>query len=541
MRRILRCPAFALSVAAVFGSQAAAADPPLPADLRTVPADAAVFVHVDFATVWDSKLGETFRAAKAKDLETALAEVKKQTTIGPEMIKTVTIFMPHLSEGDFEAFAAVVSLRKPFDRTELVKAQKTRLALNKVELTDKDGILRFKPSERSKVVIDASNPMRLVLLNNVDEKYLKERPAGETGAVTPALRAAAEGATATLGLNMAALPDELRGDNLPAEARPFQPLFRSDSLLATARMTKDDIKLELRFRNGDRIKTADAEKSLAAGALLIQTALGFAIGQLEKSKEPGEKAMVPLAKEVIEIVKAAKISVAENEAIVSTGAKTDLPFGPVLQSAFGGSARSGAARASTQNNLKQLGLAMHNYHDAFEGFPPSAVVSKKGKPMLSWRVLILPYTEQHELYKQFRLDEPWDSDHNKKILESNPMPKVYALPGVSKDTDKETHFQVFTGKGAAFDPIQATKIQTIADGTSNTILVGIAAKPVLWTKPDDMEFDPKGEMKKLLLFRDGGTSVVFADGSVRFIQDKISEEVLRAAITKDGGEVVDLP
>src|SRR5882672_4340583 len=72
--------------------------------------------------------------------------------------------------------------------------------------------------------------------------------------------------------------------------------------------------------------------------------------------------------------------------------------------------------ATASNDLKQLALAMHNYHSAYGQLPPAAVRDKNGKLLLSWRVLILPYIEQDNLFKEFKLEEPWDSDHNKKLI-----------------------------------------------------------------------------------------------------------------------------
>src|SRR4249919_3311122 len=89
-------------------------------------------------------------------------------------------------------------------------------------------------------------------------------------------------------------------------------------------------------------------------------------------------------------------------------------------------AREAARRAQCVNNLKQIGLAMHNYHDVKNGLPPSAIVDKQGKPLLSWRVAILPYIEQQPLYDKFKLDEPWDSPNNKDLIQY--MPSIYMCP-----------------------------------------------------------------------------------------------------------------
>ncbi|MEO2092378.1 MAG: DUF1559 domain-containing protein, partial [Gemmataceae bacterium] len=151
---------------------------------------------------------------------------------------------------------------------------------------------------------------------------------------------------------------------------------------------------------------------------------------------------------------------------------------------------------------------------------------------------ILPYIEQEALYKKFNLDEPWDSEHNLKVFRENPMPTVYAVPGTKNKDDKKTHYQAFVGNGAAFDPVAAIKFTDFTDGTSNTVLFTTAETAVEWTKPDDIEFDPKSDMKKLLLIKDGGFLVAMGDGSVRFVTGKMSEQTLKAIITRNGGEVI---
>jgi hypothetical protein len=191
---------------------------------------------------------------------------------------------------------------------------------------------------------------------------------------------------------------------------------------------------------------------------------------------------------------------------------------------------------TSQNNLKQIGLAFHNFHDATGGFP-NDITGKDGKPLLSWRVAILPFIEQDDLYRQFKLDEPWDSDANKKLVEK--MPKTYAPVRVQAKAG-ETYYQVFTGEKALFGgKVKNPRITGITDGTSNTGMVFEAGEPTAWTKPGDLPFDPKKELPKLGGLFDGDFHVVLCDGSVRRIKKGADEKELRKLIMPADGEVID--
>jgi RNA polymerase sigma factor (sigma-70 family) len=196
-----------------------------------------------------------------------------------------------------------------------------------------------------------------------------------------------------------------------------------------------------------------------------------------------------------------------------------------------------ADRERSVNNLKQLAIALYNYHDANGTFPPSAVYSKDGKALLSWRVLVLPYLEEDQLFKQFKLEEPWDSEHNKKLLAR--IPKVFApVRGKNKD-GSGTYYQVFTGNGAAFDAKRGARITDFTDGTSNTILIVEAAETVPWTKPADLAFDPAKPLPKLGGLFGGEFHFALADASAHCGKKDVDEKVLKAFITRAGGEVVD--
>jgi RNA polymerase sigma factor (sigma-70 family) len=194
-------------------------------------------------------------------------------------------------------------------------------------------------------------------------------------------------------------------------------------------------------------------------------------------------------------------------------------------------------RKVSQNNLRNIGIAMHSYHDALGHMPTPAIYSQEGKSLLSWRVSLLPYLDEQKLYKRFKLNEPWDSAHNKALLKE--MPRVYA-PVTGKPKPGHTYYQVFVGPGAAFEERQAMRIPaSFTDGTSMTILVVEAGSPVPWTKPEDLPFNPNKPLPKLGGMFHGDFNALLADASVNFLSRKADADMLRAAITRAGGEPVD--
>jgi RNA polymerase sigma factor (sigma-70 family) len=196
------------------------------------------------------------------------------------------------------------------------------------------------------------------------------------------------------------------------------------------------------------------------------------------------------------------------------------------------------ARAASTKNLMQLGLAMHNYaHENQKRFP-AAAIQKDGKPLLSWRVALLPYLAQQALYAKFHLDEPWDSPHNKTLLDE--MPATYASPVPKDDPKSSTYYQVFAGPGTLFGGEEGTKIDDIADGSAMTIMIVEAANPVPWTKPEDVPFNAAQPLPQLGGLFEDGFNVLFADGSARFIRKNVPPNVLRALITYNGREMVTL-
>jgi hypothetical protein len=200
--------------------------------------------------------------------------------------------------------------------------------------------------------------------------------------------------------------------------------------------------------------------------------------------------------------------------------------------------REAATRMQSSNNLKQIALAMHNYHSTYNKFPPAFSVDKDDKPLLSWRVHILPYIEQEGLYKEFHLDEPWDSEHNKKLIPR--MPRIYQSSKKLPEVLGVTTYLTPRAKETAFPGKDAIAIKDISDGTSNTILLVDVDDDhaVIWTEPDDLKIDPKKPHTGLGNRNGEGFLIAFADGSVHFLKKDISVKNLWAMFTIAGGEVV---
>jgi hypothetical protein len=196
------------------------------------------------------------------------------------------------------------------------------------------------------------------------------------------------------------------------------------------------------------------------------------------------------------------------------------------------------------DRFKQIALAMHNYYDVHKCLPPAAVRDKDGKPLLSWRVAILPYIEQNDLYKQFHLDEPWDSPHNRSLIEK--MPGTYMDLGPKADQlnhDGKTTFQVPVGPQTVFYKNEGTKFSEITDGTSATILL-VEVEPrraVIWSKPEDWEADLEHPRRGVERNDRNQFVAAWCDGSVQYVSTDVDEKKLRSRLTRAGRETVDWP
>jgi len=204
----------------------------------------------------------------------------------------------------------------------------------------------------------------------------------------------------------------------------------------------------------------------------------------------------------------------------------------------------------SQNNLRQIGVAAHEYEANGGSFPNNSYAAdgKQSRPLLSWRVHLLPYVNQQALYNQFKLDEPWDSPNNKPLLDR--MPEVYATQEARKRAGAgRTYYRGFSHPGAIFEkpqapgaPVPKISIPMVTDGVSNTVLVVEAGEPVEWTKPDDIDWSPgrprpalgySGQIRPTFL-------ALMADGQVKQLRKDLPDETLRLLITRNDGQKIPL-
>ena len=185
--------------------------------------------------------------------------------------------------------------------------------------------------------------------------------------------------------------------------------------------------------------------------------------------------------------------------------------------------------SNDEEKLKLLLLSMHNFESFFKHFPAPATRRTRSEKPHSWRVALLPTIGHAELYKQYRFDEEWDSESNLKLVEK--MPAIFGSKGDPNPKNGKTQFQMLVGNGAAFDVDRPTEMRDITDGTSNTIALVMASSSVIWTKPEDVQFEPNSMLSKIAPSR----LIGLCDGVVRKVP-KWGELPFTIYATRAGGE-----
>jgi hypothetical protein len=513
----------AMNRAAVADDEATQKD--LPADLAAVPGNAVGFVSIRVGDVLQSPFLKAFRAKLAQeDAEAERAfdeELPKsfEAYFGVPLADAERLTLALLPPfNDFTNLQLIMTTAKPLDRAHVSAAKVTRAAGRQA--------VRF-PNDHTLVV-------------SVRELPSDAAGARRTSALVGALHEAAGKHAIVVGVIPSATIEQLAGEFLPADGAPIlamalvtHPVLLARSISLT--LDADEIpRLQMRLAYRKEATAAVAEETLRSmidifGHWLVRQARTFE----RNTSGVIDAQLVHLLQSALQDM---KIQQEGTDVRASLEVKGDLASAVLATTSR---IRLARQRLISQNNLKQLALAMHNYESTYGRFPPAVVTSRDGKPLYSWRVAILPFIEEEKLWRDFKMDEPWDSENNKPLLAR--MPKTFAAPGVTEQDPSMTHYQVLVGGGALFEPNRAVRFPDITDGTSNTIMIVEAREAVPWSKPVDLTYNPQAPLLKFGGLFKGGFNVAAADGAVHFIPDNTDPTLLRALISRAGGEVTSWP
>lgn len=297
---------------------------------------------------------------------------------------------------------------------------------------------------------------------------------------------------------------------------------------------KDNAELQAYIICHDEVSARATAGGVEALIRFGRASLREELAQLKERDDASRKVQEPAMKVVADLLADLSAEVRDDVVVVKGSAPVEEFLGAQLAAAIS-SSRQAAVRAESMNNLKQIGLAMHNYHDTHGHFPPPVLKGEKGQ-VYSWRVALLPYLEGSELYDRYQFDEPWDSTANKALIPL--MPIAYRYPD-DKTKKGNTPYAVLVGEKTIFpDDRAGVSFQQILDGTSNTILTVETQPTRPWTQPVDIAYDPEKPLPELGKFHEGGFLVGLGDGSVRFISKSIDKGVLRILVTRDDGKAM---
>jgi len=562
-------------------------------ELDLVPADAAGFAHARLADIWRTEAFAEFRKVLEKAGPDAIKAFDEGFVPAPSSIDRATLVVIQApvttrpivtpkKAGNVLTVPPPPPLPKPGEKAPLKTPVRTEPApivilafaspFNESQVLDANfpnavaeeaGAKKFHVNQKNDMAVHFHSDRVMILGSGAALSTYLSLELAKEGPLSGAIKLAASGNRHIVaGVSMNQLPTGLP-IGIPEEIRP---VLRAESLTVGI-VLGNGAKFDVRAAYKDEAAAQSAEKALRSAAAegrkkltemkarLERTAKGDPDAKKVRSFEelPGAAASLfglgalntfdewladpPLVVEGKEVSATVTLSSMGN-AYMGVAAMSVGMLLPAVEKV-----REAATRTAGSDNLHQIAIAFHAYHDANSRFPEQSwgnkIVNGRQTGNLSWRVAILPYIEQDVLYRQFKHDEPWDSENNKKLIPM--MPKTYASPMMPAEAGK-TYYKVFVGGGAIFDrPFNRFTIANIPDGSSNTILVAEGGDPVIWTKPDDFEFDPKKPLPKIGLPGKPGFNVAMADGSVRFISASEPETTLKLRIQADDGQVLPEP
>lgn len=559
------CPLLLLAAAILLAgsssvSQAAPKDKELPANLNLVPRDASAFVHVQAADLWNSDWLSELRSYVIKAGPAALKTFEGKNVVPPSSIDQLTMIMltPQAFQSPFphevvpEGHSALIAIttKTPYDKLQLIQSLGLR------EKVYRKSLYWFYEELWSGVLLIDD---RTFLVGAEDSilQYLDMMKKNQTdGPLQAALEEAARKHHVTIGLNGIVMPRE----QLPPQ---FQALAEMRCGVASLDLGKE-LQLECRVDFAKEEKTKEGAKAVQALIELGRSGLDKGIKELEKqlkgeNENDREEGVVPemmkgfgcliglgFLRDADGVLKDTKLQ--QDKSSLRLAIKYPRPKSADLSlvtlgslSLIGTSSRTtfqrvgailgGGARLEDPNeqHLKQLADAFNRYHEAKGTYPPTTVCDKDGRPLFSWRVALLPYMgdEADALHKEFKLDEPWDSLHNKKLIMR--MPRSFKAPNAWK-TGKTSDL-VFAGAGAAFEGKKGIDKKDIRAEAILLVLAG-DTRSVWWTKPADLAYVADKPLPKLFGKWDHEIHVLLGDGSVKLLTKDTDEKTIKEMISR---------
>jgi len=496
-------------------------------ELAFVPSNAMAFARISIHDVWETESIKKLRLGMDQSLQYTMQDFEKRFGVALSNLDSITLIMlpppgPHPDLTILTAFTT----RQPYSR------QKITAALvpdgEEREFHGKGTI--FSKNKSDPAVCFVTDRVFLVGPAR-DLGFSLDR--GERKANVPIERAlllAMASHSVAAGFHMPeVLAQALKQAQLEPSALFLKPLteIQSGTLVL-------DLGSAARLKAVLNFPDAAAARSAAEAVRTGQGVLKGMLKGISKEAFPNPPGM-DLQQEILAILETLQVTPQDAGVQLTLECKSPMLLATLVPAIE--KSRKAAQQMARSNNLKQIALAMLNYHSTYGHLPGAAIRDSNGKPLLSWRVALLPYLDQVDLYNRFKLDEPWNSEHNLKLLKE--MPRVYRLDNMPQKESDKTHYQVFTGKGTAFENDQGQKFEDFTDGMSNTILAIEAADPVPWTKPEDLTYATDKPLPKLGAHPSEAIFVVYCDGSVRLLSREMKVQQLRARITRNGGEMID--
>ena len=512
---------------------------------------AAIIVHAK--NLYESELMKKVRSLDTEGAfeDAMVISLNRETGVDIRDVARYSLFTKSLpgGPGEIPSIVMILEFAEAADRSEV--AQKT----TGVETPQEEGGMKWyipEDGSRYEMVLCVANDKTLVY--STDLALAKKTVTAPT-ADTPLNKRLVEldysnQHITVVGSNaifppalMAELQRELGSEGLPPAFSDITDVIAQLTAASAVVNLSPDLYVKLGLETTSAETTTKLQTMTNDVLVLIKTSLGALVLIPPKDMPDSIKKMIP---EVLKLLAQLKLEQQDKrfEVAIRIPESTLTGFMAPVTAAVA-EARGAARNMQGMNNLKQIAIATLNFHETYRRFPvgefpgdDGLIKYKDGKPLLSWRVYLLPFIEEDPLFNQFKLDEPWDSPHNLALLDE--MPDVYKSPS-SPGSINKTRYLAPVGPSSILGEKTKISFRDIPDGTSNTILLVEAGadKAVPWTKPEDLTYDPKNPVGSLGQIGDFFT-ILMADGSVQQLKATIDATSLLNLFQRNDGNDINI-